>query len=69
MGIVLYSTNCPKCKVLETKMTNLGIDFQVFNNIDDIIKLGFQQAPMVKDEQGKIMNFSEAIKWLKTLEV
>lgn len=67
MKIILYSTNCPKCKVLEQKMSKLNLKFDINNNVDKILELGFQEAPIVQvDEQ--IMNFTEAVKWIKSLE-
>ena len=62
--ITLYSTNCPKCNVLKQKLQSLNIDFEVSNNIDELINLGFMEAPILKVND-KYLNFSKAVNWIK----
>lgn len=64
--ITLYSTNCPKCNILETKLKNKNVTFEISNNLTDLIEKGFREAPIlkVKDEY---LNFSEAIKWIQEI--
>lgn len=65
--ITLYSTNCPKCTVLERKLNSLPINFQISYDINKIAELGFMEAPILQvDDQ--YLNFSEAIKWIKEHE-
>ena len=64
--IVLYSTNCPKCKVLEEKLknNNLSFDVVVGEEAEKAIRnLGYTSAPVVKVNK-EIMSFEAAIKWL-----
>lgn len=65
--IILYSTNCPKCNVLAQKLKKMGIDFQISYDTDQLIKLGFMEAPILKVEN-QYFNFSKAIKWIKEQE-
>lgn len=37
MEIILYSTHCPKCKVLEKKLQMANITYTVFDNITEMI--------------------------------
>ena len=62
--ITLYSTNCPKCNVLKQKLQSLNIDFEISYNIDELIELGFMDAPIliVNDQY---LNFSKAVNWIK----
>ena len=66
--VTLYSTNCPKCRVLETKLKQLNIDFTVETDADTVTNVGRSQgilsAPILKvgDEY---FDFSNAIKYLK----
>ena len=62
--ITLYSTNCPKCNVLKQKLQNLNIDFEISNNIDELIELGFMEAPILKVND-QYLNFSKAVNWIK----
>lgn len=59
----LYSTNCPKCVILEKKLKQLNIDFNVNTNVDEMLSLGMESAPALKVGD-KLMGFGEAIKWL-----
>ena len=63
MEIILYSTHCPRCTVLEAKLKQKNIEYQEINNIDEMLKLGIQAVPQLKVD-GKLMDFSEAIKWV-----
>lgn len=62
--IKLYSTNCPKCKVLETKLEQQGIDFLIETDLTKPINMGYMEAPLLEIND-EIYNFSQAIKWLK----
>ena len=64
MNVILYSTNCPKCKVLEKKLDNSGIQYEVVTDEDLMIEKGFLSAPMLEVD-GTVMDFGEAIKWIK----
>lgn len=61
--IKLYSTGCPRCKVVELKLAKLGKDYQVERNINILIEKGFKTAPVLEVD-GKFMDFAEGIKWL-----
>ena len=61
--ITLYSTNCPRCSVLEKKLDAAGINYSINNDVDEMISLGFMEVPtLVVDE--KTMTFKEAIDWI-----
>lgn len=64
--IVLYSTKCPKCLVLERKMRQQGISFVENNSVQDMLVLGFKQAPILSVD-GKAMGFKEANDWINRL--
>lgn len=62
MKTILYSTNCPKCQVLEKKLTSSGVDFEVCSDTDLMQKKGFQSMPMLEVD-GVIMDFMSAVNW------
>lgn len=62
--ITLYSTGCPKCQVLEKKMLNDGIDFNISDDVNTLIEKGFMTAPILKVDD-KFLEFKDAIDWLK----
>lgn len=63
MQITLYTTHCPKCSVLEKKMKQKNIKYEEVTDITTMIDLGFDSVPML-DIDGKVMNYTEAIKYL-----
>lgn len=67
MEVVLYSTNCPKCIMLEKKMNMKGIDFIVNSDIDLMEEKGFTEIPVVEVD-GKFLKFKEAVDWVNSLE-
>ena len=64
MNIVLYSTNCPKCKQLEKLLDNLHYKYEVCTDVDCMVALGMKSAPNLQVD-GKIMDFATAWKWLR----
>ena len=67
MEIILYSTNCPKCKILEKKCTEKNIKFTKNNNVIEMTELGIDQVPVLSID-GKLLNFVEANKWINERE-
>lgn len=67
MKVILYSTNCPKCNVLEKKMTQKNVEFEIVNGTKEIVKMGYLTAPLLKVDD-KIMEFKEANDWVNSLD-
>lgn len=64
MNIVLYSTDCPMCKVIEAKLKQSNIEFEKINDVDLMVQKGFRSAPILEVD-GVAYNFKEAIEWVK----
>lgn len=67
MDIILYSTGCPKCKVLKSKLDSKGIDYTIFNDVDRMVEMGITTVPDLMVD-GKLMNFKESMEWVNTVE-
>ena len=61
--VKLYSTHCPKCIMLENKLKQKKVDYEVITSEDAIRATGFSSVPLLEVD-GKIMEFSEAIAWV-----
>ena len=61
---ILYSTGCPKCKVLKSKLDDKNIDYIVIDDIDEIMSKGIDSVPVL-EVNGEMMNFKESMKWVK----
>ena len=63
--ITVYSTHCPQCKVLEKKLQMAGIEFTICDDMEVMNKLGMKSAPGMQVNCGPLMNFKEALTWIK----
>lgn len=68
-NIRLYSTHCPKCKVVEKKLEQAGIQYELIDArenqevLDELMALGVRQMPVLKVND-ELLGFSEIIKWI-----
>ena len=63
MKVILYSTGCPKCRVLKTKLDKKNINYIENNDVEEMLELGFELLPVLKVDND-IMNFTEANDWI-----
>ena len=63
MNVVLYSTHCPKCKVLEAKLNQKGINYEENNDVELMMKKGFTTVPKLEVD-GVVYDFKEAVEWI-----
>lgn len=64
--IVLYSNDCPKCKVLNKKLEQKGISFTKSDDIEFLKKNNFYTVPVLSVD-GKLLVFEEAIVYINSL--
>jgi hypothetical protein len=63
MAIVLYTTDCPKCKVLEKKLEQSNISYTKNTDVDKMMVMGMKEAPLLTID-GVYYNFMDAVKWV-----
>ena len=63
MNVVLYSTHCPKCKVLSSKLNQKNISYEEINDVELMAKKGFTTVPQLEVD-GVVYNFKEAVEWI-----
>ena len=68
MKITFYSTHCPQCNILEKKLQQKNISYIECNDVNEMLARGLSYAPAL-DVDGNLMDFTNAIKWINTLEV
>lgn len=66
---IVYTSNppCPKCKVLKKKLDDTGIEYDVFDNVEEMIDMGIENVPMIKVGDSELLGFSQAIKWVNEI--
>lgn len=64
--IKLYSTeSCPRCKVVKLKLNNLGINYELCSDVDEMTKMGISTVPVLELENGDKLGFVEILNWIK----
>lgn len=67
MNVVLYSTGCAKCRVLEAKLKAKKIEYKEVTDMNIMESKGFMSAPMLEVD-GETMNFTGATEWINKLK-
>lgn len=63
-NIILYTTHCPKCKILSDMLKQKGISFTENDDVQEMINLGFTSAPIL-NVNGDLMTFNAAMAWIR----
>lgn len=65
--IILYTINCPKCKVLELKLKQKNLSYSTVDNAEEVVKIGklhnINSAPFIYVND-TFLDFSQAIKFI-----
>ena len=68
MELILYTTHCPKCSVLEKKLAKKGLNYTEFTSIPEMIALGISSVPVLSVD-GELFSFEKANQWINSVEV
>lgn len=63
MKVILYTTHCPKCMVLEKKLKSKNIEYVENTDTNLMIEKGFQTTPMLEVDDS-VMDFKTANTWI-----
>lgn len=64
-NIILYSSHCPRCKVLEDKLEKKNISYTLFDDVQKMIDMGITSVPIFEVD-GVKMEFRDANKWINS---
>ena len=67
MKVIMYSTHCPRCNILEKKLKAKSIEYEEITDIDIISSKGILTVPMLEVDD-TLMDFVEANKWINSQE-
>lgn len=65
-NLILYSTGCPKCRILKQKMDSRGILYMENNSADEMLSLGITQVPVLSVD-GELLPFARAVEWVNKI--
>ena len=66
MNIILYSTHCPKCNILEKKLKEKNITYTEINDVNVMTEKGFTTVPML-EVNGTVMDYKTAFNYVEYL--
>ena len=61
--VIMYSTGCPKCKVLQSKLESKKISYVVVSDVSSIIAKGITTVPVLEID-GRLLDFKKAVDWV-----
>ena len=64
--VTLYSTGCPKCKVLKSKLDGKQIEYTIIEDIEVMKNKGFNSLPVLEVD-GTMYEFREAVNYVNNL--
>lgn len=62
--IIMYTTHCPQCKVLEKMLNDKKIEYTQITDIDIMKSKGIRSVPYLEIE-GELKNFKESMEWIR----
>lgn len=61
MNVVMYSTGCPKCKILKKKLDEKKVVYEEETDVEKMKSKGINRVPVLEVD-GKLFSYSEAVK-------
>lgn len=62
--VIMYTTHCPQCKILEKMLNDKKIEYTQITDIDVMKSKGIQSVPFLEVE-GELKNFKESMEWIR----
>lgn len=69
MEVKVYSTHCPKCKVLCAKLEQKGVEYTEVTDVDYMMSIGINSLPMMQIDGGELIDYPTAIRWINGYEI
>ena len=66
--IILYSNNCPNCRLLKKMLDTKGVEYIENNSVDEMLSLGLTNVPALKVGDN-LLSFNEAVAYIQKMEV
>ncbi len=64
MNVTLYSTGCPRCMILQSKLAAKNISCRMVTDREYMLQLGLDEMPVL-EVNGQKMNYKEAMSWIE----
>lgn len=67
MEITLYTSNCPKCKILKAKLDDKKINYNICDDTNVMTEKGITSLPALEID-GEMKTFRFAVDWVNEQE-
>ena len=64
--MILFSNDCPKCKVLKTLLNRKELDYIVNSDFQELNERGIMSLPVLKIDDS-YLDFNQAVKYIQSL--
>ncbi len=61
--VTLYTTHCPRCNVLASKLDSAGIEYDICEDEDEMVAKGMMSSPILEID-GELLDFKSAVDWI-----
>ena len=61
MSVIMYTTGCPKCKILKKKLDEKKVEYEEEIDVEKMKSMGIDRVPMLSVD-GKLLSYLEAVK-------
>ena len=65
--IILYTTHCPKCRILEKKLQDKKVEYDTVEDVEEMKKLGINSVPMLFIPEKGNLDYLNAVKHVNAL--
>ena len=64
MNLKFYTTHCPMCSILQKKLDNAGLQYEICEDTQKMLDLGFTSMPMLEIDNCNTLSFKQACDWI-----
>lgn len=64
--MILFSNDCPKCKVLKTLLNRKELNYIVSSDFQELSECGIMSLPVLKIDDG-YLDFNQAVEYIQSL--
>ena len=66
--ITMFTTGCPRCRILESKLKEKNIQYKEVTDIDEMRAMKLNTVPWLKIDTGELLDYKNALEWVNNLE-
>ena len=63
MELIMYSTNCPRCKTMAMQMDKKKLSYAIHTDVAEMESLGIRSVPALCVD-GELMTYEKSMQWI-----